>query len=113
MSRTGFGIRIFITQSDLLNVLYAAYSRNNASMFIINNCCITFGILHPCTLNNTFVITLVITVDYISVFTIVNTNINTRVSAGVMAVVGTGVNRVFVNNILLFGYGMYTMFIII
>ena len=30
-----------------------------------------------------------------------------------MAVVGTGVNRVFVNNILLFGYGMYTMSIII
>ena len=35
---------MFITQSDLLNALYAAYSRNRDSMFIINNCCITFGI---------------------------------------------------------------------
>ena len=37
-------MRILITQSDLLNALYAAYSRNKDSMFIINNCCITFGI---------------------------------------------------------------------
>ena len=44
LSRIGRGMRILITQSDLLNALYAAYSRNSDSMFIINNCCITFGI---------------------------------------------------------------------
>ena len=37
--------------------------------------------------------TTVITIDYISVFTIVNTNINTGVITGVMAAVGTGVNQ--------------------
>lgn len=35
---------MLMTQSDLLNALYAAYSFSNVSMFIINNCCITFGI---------------------------------------------------------------------
>lgn len=44
LSRIGRGIRMLITQSDLLNALYAAYSFNNVSMFIMNNCCITFGI---------------------------------------------------------------------
>ena len=38
LSRMGRGIRIFITQSDLLKVRYAAYSRSNDSMFIMNNC---------------------------------------------------------------------------
>lgn len=44
LSRTGRGMRILITQSDLLKALYAAYSRNKDSIFITNNCCITFGI---------------------------------------------------------------------
>ena len=47
LSKIGRGIRMFITQSDLLKALYAAYSRNRDSMFIINNCCITFGIGKP------------------------------------------------------------------
>lgn len=47
LSSTGLGIRIFITQSDLLNALYAAYSFNKDSMFIMNSCCITFGIVKP------------------------------------------------------------------
>ena len=47
LSRTGRGIRILITQSDLLKALYAAYSRNRDSMFIMNNCCITFGMDKP------------------------------------------------------------------
>ena len=40
-------MRILITQSDLLNALYAAYSFNSVSMFIMNNCCITFGMDDP------------------------------------------------------------------
>ena len=40
----GRGMRILMTQSDLLNALYAAYSFNKDSMFITNNCCMTFGI---------------------------------------------------------------------
>ena len=36
-----------MTQSDLLNALYAAYSRSKVSIFITNNCCITFGIDNP------------------------------------------------------------------
>ena len=44
LSRIGRGIRMLITQSDLLNALYAAYSFSKDSMFIMNNCCITFGI---------------------------------------------------------------------
>ena len=43
-SKIWCGMRIFITLSDLLNARYAAYSFNNASIFIMNNCCITFGI---------------------------------------------------------------------
>lgn len=44
LSRIGRGMRMLMTQSDLLNALYAAYSFSNVSMFIMNNCCITFGI---------------------------------------------------------------------
>ena len=47
LSRIGRGMRMLMTQSDLLNALYAAYSFNNVSMFIMNNCCITFGIGNP------------------------------------------------------------------
>ena len=47
LSRIGRGMRMLITQSDLLNALYAAYSFNNVSMFIMNNCCITFGMDNP------------------------------------------------------------------
>lgn len=79
-SNISCGIRIFMTQSDLLNVRYAAYSFNNASMFITNSCCITFGILTPFyTLFNTHVFT----IDYNIVFTLVNTFVNTAVITGV------------------------------
>lgn len=44
LSRMGRGMRMLMTQSDLLNALYAAYSRSRDSIFITNNCCITFGI---------------------------------------------------------------------
>ena len=44
LSKIGRGMRMLITQSDLLNALYAAYSRNKVSIFMMNNCCITFGI---------------------------------------------------------------------
>lgn len=47
LSRIGRGMRMLITQSDLLNALYAAYSFNKDSMFITNNCCITFGMYNP------------------------------------------------------------------
>ena len=47
LSRIGRGMRMLITQSDLLNALYAAYSFNKDSMFIMNNCCITFGMDEP------------------------------------------------------------------
>ena len=83
LSRIGRGIRMFITQSDLLNALYAAYSRSNDSMFITNNCCITFGITNSYTLYNTTVFTR----NYTIVFTIVNTNIFTFVMAVVLGFV--------------------------
>ena len=71
---------MLITQSDLLKARYAAYSFNRASMFITNNCCITFGILtYLYTLSNTYVFI----VDYNIVFTLVNTNVNTTVITGV------------------------------
>lgn len=80
LSKTGRGIRMFITQSDLLNVLYAAYSFNKDSMFIINSCCITFGIY---TISYTNHNTIVFTSDY----NIVLAFVNTFVIAGVMAFV--------------------------
>ena len=90
LSRIGRGIRILITQSDLLNALYAAYSFSKDSMFIMNSCCITFGI---CTTLYTDRNTTVITMHYTIVNTLVNTNMFTVVFAFVMAVVGTCVNR--------------------
>ena len=79
---------MLITQSDLLNALYAAYSFSKDSMFIMNNCCITFGM---CTNLHTNHNTAVITMHYTNVNTIVNTNMFTSVRAFVMAVVVMGV----------------------
>lgn len=77
-------MRILITQSDLLNALYAAYSFNKDSMFIMNNCCITFGIWTTLYTDHN---TAVITMYYINVNTIVNTNIFTSVVTLVLIVV--------------------------
>lgn len=84
LSRIGRGMRMLITQSDLLKALYAAYSFNNVSMFITNNCCITFGIYFTFYTNCN---TTVFTINYTIVFTIVNTNILTAVITGVMTLV--------------------------
>ena len=87
-SKIACGIRILITQSDLLNVRYAAYSFNSASIFIMNNCCITFGMLTPLyTLLYTLLNTSVFTIDYNIVFTVVNTFVNAAVITGVCTVV--------------------------
>lgn len=83
-------MRMFITQSDLLNALYAAYSFSKDSMFIMNSCCITFGM---CTTLYTDRNTTVITTHYTIVNTLVNTNIFTVVFAVVMTGVWAGVYR--------------------
>ena len=66
------------------------------------------ALANPYTINNTFVIT----VDYINVFTIVNTNINTMVMTGVMAVVLACVNHKIKNKILIFIIAMFRMLIL-
>ena len=81
-------MRILITQSDLLKALYAAYSFNKDSMFIMNSCCITFVI---CTTLYTDRNTAVITMHYTNVNTIVNTNIFTAMFTIVITVVMAGV----------------------
>ena len=86
----GRGMRMFITQSDLLNALYAAYSFSKDSMFIMNSCCITFGMWTTLYTDRN---TAVITMHYTIVNTLVNTNMFTVVFAGVMTVVGTCVNH--------------------
>ena len=90
LSRIGRGIRMLITQSDLLNALYAAYSFSKDSMFIMNSCCITFGMWTTLYTDRN---TAVITMHYTIVNTLVNTNIFTVVFAGVMTGVGTCVNH--------------------
>ena len=67
-------------------------------MFIMNSCCITFGILTtPYTNHNTAVITM----HYTIVNTVVNTNILTAVKTVVMAVVLLGVLGAFVVKIVI------------
>ena len=89
LSRMGRGMRMLMTQSDLLNALYAAYSFNNVSMFIMNNCCITLAWTILYTDHNTAVITM----HYTNVNTIVNTNIFTSVITVVLWGVWAGVNQ--------------------
>ena len=86
----GRGMRMFITQSDLLNALYAAYSFSKDSMFIMNSCCITFGMWTTLYTDRN---TAVITMHYTIVNTLVNTNIFTLVITGVLWGVWAGVNQ--------------------